>query len=146
MGIRMYLTQMKSRISADMALMGAPQDGNLEPENLEVEIDEEGNEWTPSYSQTRILRREPTSSFTRILRHSLDRAREFSTLGHALLTECPECKALLWSDNTARMGHVNWHKFIDEQLGIQPDEMEERAWARQKVKHEKALKRKPNSR
>lgn len=114
--------------------------------NDEKEIDEDGTEWTPTYAQTRILRREPTSSFTRILRHTLDRAREFSTIGHNVLTECPECKALLWSDNTARMGHANWHKFIDEQLGIQPNEMEERIWALQKVNTRKSMKRNRNSR
>lgn len=142
-GIRMFLTQMKSRISADMGQMAVPTDGNLEPESLEdKEIDEDGVEWTPSYTQTRILRREPTSSFTRVLRHSLDKAREFSTLGHAILIECPECKALLWSDYTARIGHVNWHKFIDEQLGIPPGEMVERDWVAKRISSRKAVKRK----
>jgi hypothetical protein len=138
---------MKYRISADMGQMAVPPDGNLEPQNPEdKEIDEDGVEWTPSYSQTRILRREPTSSFTRVLRHSLDKAREFSTIGHNILVECPECKALMWNDFTARIGHVNYHKFIDEQLGIPPDEMAERNWAIKAPNNRKAMKRNRNSR
>lgn len=141
------IARIRAQRQAEMQLMSNAPGASLNTtEDNDIETDEDGVEWTPSYTQTRILRREPTGSFTRVLRHSLDRPREFSTIGHNILIECPECKALMWNDFTARIGHVNFHKFIDEQLGIPPDEMVERNWAIKAPSSKRAMKRNRNTR
>lgn len=103
-----------------------------DPEELE-EVTSEIDDFQPVYSQTRILRREPTAAFTRILHSRANKWRKFSTLGHREILECPECSALIWNDTKAIMNHVNHHEFVDDQLGIEPEERPIRAQPTQKA-------------
>lgn len=103
-------------------------------ELAEVEkVDSEEFDFQPTYSQTRILRREPTAAFTRIMHSRANKWRKFSTLGHREILECPECSALIWNDSQALINHVNHHEFVDEQLGIEPEERPIRAMPTQKA-------------
>jgi len=88
----------------------------------DAEIVEEPIEDQVVNTRVVIARREPLTSFTRVIGASKNKYwRKFSTLGNNALMECPECFQIVWNDHKAIAGHRNWHQWLDEQLGIDED-------------------------